>query len=382
MRPHTISSNRHPSRNGEEGALRAFLSAAADAIVITSLNGTIDSLNTSAEVLFGYHESEVIGMNAAQLLELRKHLPTASVTQISQDPTGRQPLFENGPATGRKKNGERFPLEIIAAEGTLDGVPVTIYQFRDVSAHFRQDQRIAELEREIAHLSRHSVLGELATMITHELSQPLTAITNYTAAASRCCSEPANDDQDNCVSLISKAGEQAKRAWLIMHRLRQLLQHRGAERALGDLRLAVDDAVQLATMGAGQLGIAVSVELPREPVPVLMDRVQIQVLIANLIRNAIDELSASEGERKVWIRLEVNAENFAEFSVGDTGNGISTEVFETIFDPFRTTKPEGLGVGLAVSRRIAQAHGGRLGASNRPEGGAVFSFLIPASMSE
>jgi two-component system sensor kinase FixL len=156
-----------------------------------------------------------------------------------------------------------------------------------------------------------------------------------------------------------------------------LLQHRGAECSRDDLRLAVDDAVHLATLGANQQGITVTVNKPSEPVMVLMDRVQVQVLLANLIRNAMDELSTINGERKIWITLSVNAQNLAELAVEDTGHGITPEVFENIFDPFHTTKAEGLGVGLALSRRIAQAHGGRLSAANRPEGGATFSFVVP-----
>ena len=137
--------------------------------------------------------------------------------------------------------------------------------------------------------------------------------------------------------------------------------------------------MQLSTLGASQDGITVTVALPPEPVIVLMDRVQVQVLLANLIRNAVDELSMVDGERRIWVRLSLNAEGLAELAVEDTGHGIAPEVFENIFDPFHTTKTEGLGVGLALSRRIAQAHGGRLAADNRPGGGAIFSFVVPVA---
>jgi two-component system, LuxR family, sensor kinase FixL len=231
----------------------------------------------------------------------------------------------------------------------------------------------------MGHLARHSILGELATSITHELSQPLTAIANYTAAAGRCGAEASPEELENSLDLIAKAGEQAKRAWLIMHRLRQLLQHRDTERVEDDLRLAVEEAVQLATLGAAQQGIEVSVDLPPEPVIVSMDRVQIQMLLANLVRNAVDELRSVNGERKIQIRLCLNDQQMAELSVADTGHGIAPHVFENIFDPFHTTKAEGLGVGLALSRRIAQAHGGRLSAANLPVRGAIFSFVVPVA---
>jgi two-component system, LuxR family, sensor kinase FixL len=177
--------------------------------------------------------------------------------------------------------------------------------------------------------------------------------------------------------LIEKAGEQAKRAWIIMHRLRKLLQHRDAEFGVGDLRHALGEAVELATLGAAQHGISILVDVPDEPVFVRMDSIQLQILLANLIRNAVDELRVSRGERKIWISLRRVEGEQAEILVEDTGPGIAPDVYANIFDPFLTTKPHGLGVGLAVSRRIALAHEGRLAARNRPDGGAAFSFLVP-----
>lgn len=359
-------------------SLRSSLQNAPEAFVVASSSGVIELLNRRAEELFGYSEGEVRGRKFAVLMEPGFQAKLATLGSFKPHPSVWTAVCGQTGTNARRKNGEIFPAEIQRSQSTQLGETVHIYYIRDVSVVFRQEQRIAALEREIAHLSRHSILGELATSITHEISQPLTAITNYTAAAARSRGT-TSEELANSFDLIAKAGEQAKRAWLIMHKLRQLLQHRGSERSVDDIRLAVDDAVQLATLGAAQHGIAVTVELTPEPVLVRMDRVQIQVLIANLIRNAVDELSTIDGERKIRIRLSVSAENLAELAVEDTGHGISPEVFENIFDPFHTTKPEGLGVGLALSRRIAQAHGGRLAAANRSEGGALFSFVVPVA---
>ena len=359
-------------------SLRSCLQNAPEAFVVTSLNGTIQLFNRRAQALFGYREEEVRGRKFVSLMEPGFKPKLAVLGTFNPDPSVWRPVCGQTGTRARRNNGELFPAEIQKNQSTQLGEIVHIYYIRDLSVNSRYEQRIAELEREIAHLSRHSVLGELATAITHELSQPLTAITNYISAAIRSHARGASPEElANSFDLIARAGDQAKRGWLIMHKLRQLLQHRGTERANDDLRVAVEDAVQLATLGAAQQGIAVTVELPPEPIIVMMDRVQIQVLLANLIRNAMDELSHTEGERKIWIRLSVNAQNLAELAVEDTGHGIAPEVFENIFDPFHTTKAEGLGVGLALSRRIAQAHGGRLSAANRPGGGAIFSFVVP-----
>jgi two-component system sensor kinase FixL len=359
-------------------SLRSCLQNAPEAFVVTEQSGAIVLLNRRAQILFGYREEEVRGRKFAFLMEAGFQPKLATLGTFKADPSAWTPVYGQTGTRARSKNGELYPAEIRENQYRQAGETVHIFYIRDISVISRHEQRIAELEREIAHLSRHSMLGELATSITHELSQPLTAITNYTAAATRCRSRGAAPEElASSFDLIAKAGEQAKRAWLIMHKLRQLLQHRGMEQTEDDFRLAVEDAVHLATLGAAQQGITVTVELPPEAIMVMMDRVQVQVLIANLIRNAMDELSTIDGERRIGIRLSVNAENFAELAVQDTGHGIAPEVFENIFDPFHTTKAQGLGVGLALSRRIAQAHGGRLAAANRPEGGAIFSFVVP-----
>ena len=249
-------------------SLRFCLLNAPEAFVVTGLGGNILSFNRYAQTLFGYDEEEVRGTKFASLMEPGFQPKVAALGTFKPDPSvWTQVCGQHRDSRARRKNGELFPAEIQKNQCTHVGEIVHIYYIRDLSLNARYEQRIAELEREIAHLSRHSVLGELATSITHELSQPLTAITNYTAAASRCRSQGATAEElANSIDLIARAGEQAKRAWLIMHKLRQLLQHRGAERSHDDLRLAVDDAVHLATLGAAQQGITVAVKLPPEPV--------------------------------------------------------------------------------------------------------------------
>ncbi len=230
--------------------------------MVTSLNGTILDFNRHAQTLFGYSEDEIRGSKFSLLMEPGFQPKLSALGTFNPDPAEWTPVCGQAGTKARRKNGELFPAEIQKNQSEQGGEIVHIYYVRDVSLTSRYEQRIAELEREIAHLSRHSVLGELATSITHELSQPLTAITNYTAAAQPIQSRGATAEElATSFDLIAKAGDQARRAWLIMHKLRQLLQHRGAEHAEGDLRLAVEDAVQLATLGAAQDGITVTVDV-------------------------------------------------------------------------------------------------------------------------
>lgn len=359
----------------EVDLLQDLLQVSPSVIISATLTGEITSFNKSAEQLFGYLQNEILGKNISELFGGEFSAKSTIESLPAQRRQAWTQIITDPPLVGRKKSGELFALELMLGDRAA-GDPLSYFFFvRDLAVQTRQEQRIAELEREVAYLAQHSLLGELATTITHELAQPLTAITNYTAAAGRCWNQGAEAEIGQ--ELLAKANEQAKRAWLIMHRLRKLLQHRDAEFGAGDLREALDEAIELATLGASHHGISILVDGPDEAVMVRMDTVQVQILLANLIRNAVDELRVSGGERKIWISLRIAEGDHAEVSVEDTGPGIAPDVYANIFDPFLTTKPQGLGVGLAVSRRIALAHNGRLAAKNRPEGGAAFRFIIP-----
>jgi two-component system sensor kinase FixL len=168
----------------------------------------------------------------------------------------------------------------------------------------------------------------------------------------------------------------------VIRKLRQLVSERSIDRVFADLCTTVQEAVQIASMGAAKHNIQISVELPPQPVIVLMDRSQILMLVSNLVRNAIEELVVWRHERKIEVALTLPTPDMAQVTVADTGPGILSTVFENIFDPFHTTKPEGSGMGLSLARRIAEAHSGRLAAANRPGGGALFMFCIPIGKGE
>jgi two-component system, LuxR family, sensor kinase FixL len=364
----------HPDFRRDEAALCSFIATAPHAIAVTDAGGIIQMWNPAAESMLGYCEDEVSGTAIEALFD-----PSFGSFPGAKSTFCCGPLPAMGELKARKKTGELVPVEAVAKQAQLGRQRIYLHYIRDVSPRQRFEQRISELQQELLHLSQQNVLGELASAITHELNQPLTAITNYAAAAKRCGCAASPEELKSSFALMDKAAGQAKRAWQIVHKLRSLVQHHGADCEKGDLRTAVEDAIQLASLGTSHQGITISVSLPAAPVTVLMDRVQIQILLTNLVRNGVDELRAVKGERKIRVALRARPGEEAEVSVEDTGRGLTPEVFESIFDPFHTTKPDGLGMGLAISRRIAEAHGGRLAAANRPEGGAVFTFVIPMS---
>lgn len=361
-----------------ESTLDSVLLAMPDPVLLASLGGSIRAVNSRAEELLGYSSADLAG----------RPISTVFTCEFEPGPPGNRfdpgswHTLTNGPTpVVRNRTGDILVTEVMRCDLIVSGAPVCAYRMTDASEVLRLRNRIAEAEREAALMSRLAILGELTAAIAHELSQPLTAISSYIAAARNCFVDNADERPKHSMELMSKAGAQAQRAWQIVQRLRTLLQNRSVIHRDWDLRQVVQEAIELATIGVEIDGFRIVTEIPDAPVIVKMDSVQIQILLANLIRNAIDELRVSTGQRIVTIGLRVD-DTAAEVSVADTGPGIAQHVQDSMFNPFLTTKPEGLGVGLAVSRRIAMAHGGYLEARNLEEGGAEFSFIIPVSVNK
>jgi len=354
----------------------SFLQACPDAMAVCTDRGLIRSLNPAAQRLFGYDDEEIAEQKFASLLmPVPPH--EMAVSQDYWDAAARL-----GNLKARKKSGEIFPVVLSKTEIEVNGGKLFIISMRDNSCKQRLHQRIADLQRELFHLSRYTVLGELASAITHELNQPLAAIKAYAFAARQNGAAAGESQSKENGQLLDKVAAQASRCGQIIHKLKRLVGDRNIDRVYDDLCSTVQEAVQLASMDAVKHNIEVTVSLPPQPVVMLMDRLQIQLLVTNLVRNAIDELASWRHERKIEIALTLPSAVTAELSVADSGPGIKLSEFESIFDSFYTTKPEGLGMGLALTRLIAEAHSGRLAAANRPAGGAVFKFLIPINPSE
>lgn len=359
----------------EGSALDAFLQSSPDATIICAADGLMRFINPAAQRLLGYNALEIIGQKFASLL-----MPVpADELALSQN------YWDGAASSGllraRKRNAEIFPVELARTEITAPEGSFVFVRMRETSSKQRLEQRNAELVQEILHLSRYKVLGELASAITHELNQPLTAIAGYAAAARATAAHAGGDEAREQTELLDKLAGQTVRCGQIVQRLKRLVGERSIDRVYGDLCSTVEESVQIAAMGWAKHGIDISVSVPPKPLITLMDRLQIQLLVTNLVRNAMDELAAWPHERKIEVSLALVSGDMAELIVADTGPGIAPGAFESIFDSFHTTKPEGLGVGLALARRIAEAHKGHLSAANRPTGGAAFRFRVPTHAS-
>jgi len=247
-------------------------------------------------------------------------------------------------------------------------------------AEQRQDEieRLANRQRdELAHLSRVAMLGELSGALAHELNQPLTSILSNAQAAQLFIARGvvSTDEIGPILDDIVKAD---RRAGDIIRRLRRLLKKDDSTRQWLDLNEVVSEVLRLTNSDRVSRGITIKLELSPDLPPVYGDEVQLQQVLLNLLNNACDAIEAVDALPALTVRTVCEAGNVL-VSVADRGSGIGAEDMERIFEPFVTTKAKGLGLGLSICRTIIQAHGGRLWAENRQDGGAVFHFVVPVA---
>jgi two-component system, LuxR family, sensor kinase FixL len=355
-----------------EARLSSVLDTAVDGIVVMDERGRIMVFNHACERLFGYRAEEVVGENVRLLMppEYSDHhdrfvdaYTTTGVRRIIG--IGRE-------VKGRRKDGEVFPIELSVGEaGTPDGRQF-VGVMRDLRPRKEAEERLSELQGNLIHMTRVSAMDEMGAALAHELNQPLTAIMLYLQAAAR-----AKPDMlpEATRMILGKAVREAERAGSIIQRMRQFVEKREPERKTHDLRLLVDEAVELALLG-NRMPPRVSRDYPREPALVSVDAVQIQQIVVNLTRNALEALKERSGPQ---LRLTIRPANGGMcFSVADSGPGIPPEILPTLFKAFSTSKRTGLGLGLAISKTIAQNHGGDLAVDPGGDGrGATFSLQLP-----
>jgi len=260
--------------------------------------------------------------------------------------------------------------------GELIALRVDITDIKNAQAALQErDERLRELQLDFTHVSRLSAMGEMAATLAHELNQPLTAVMNYVQAARRLLAVP-QADVARTTELMSKAADQAQRAGDIIRRLRGFVARGESERRPEDINEVVREASALALVGARTDGIVVTMDLDESLPPVMIDRVQIQQVLVNLIRNSVDAMM-NQAERWIRIRTMVEGADVVEISIADNGPGLAPDIEAHLFEPFNTSKPDGMGIGLTVCRSIVEEHDGRIWAVPADAGGAEFRFTVP-----
>jgi signal transduction histidine kinase len=244
-----------------------------------------------------------------------------------------------------------------------------------------RERRLRELQSELVHLGRVSKMGEMVTALSHEVNQPIAAITNYIRAGELLTER---GETEKGLSAFRKAAEQATRCAEVVRRVRGFLTKEKSEtsgRRLESLANAIEEAQALALLAPGGAGVTIKLQLDPIAAEAVIDKVQIQQVLLNLTRNAAEAMSESP-VREVVISTAALADRSIEVRVADTGPGLAVEVRAKLFKPFVSTKTNGMGVGLSICRTIVDAHGGRMWASDNPRGGTIFHFTLPPAEAE
>ena len=408
---------RLPERQNVEAELRrlaAIVASSSDAIVSTSLDGTITTWNQGAEAIFGYRPDEVIGrpifLLAApgredemplMLDRVRRGERIEHYETMRQSKDGRQiavsltisPICDiNGWIVGASKIARDITsrkcaeaellhltetLEQRVAERTAELEQANQRLRAEIAEREQADARLLELQSELFHAVRLSAVGQMAGALAHELNQPLAAATNFVNAARRLLASGERAKLGTVNEVMTEAAAEIMRAGQIIRRLRDFVALGETDRQPENLVALIEESSALALTGAGAAGVQAFFRFDPKAVRVFANRIEIQQVLVNLIRNALDAMAAC-ARRELEVRAILLDEETIEIAVADSGPGISRDVRHRLFEPFVSTKANGMGLGLSICRSIIEAHGGRLKSEPNPGGGTVFRFTLPS----
>jgi two-component system sensor kinase FixL len=361
---------------GESAMLRSILETVPDAMVVIDQHGVIQQFSKAAERLFGWRAEEACGQNVRALMPSPYREQHDGYLSRYLDTGERRIIGIGRVVVGQRRNGSTFPMELSVGEVNQGGRRLFTGFVRDLTERQQTRARLQELQEEVLHVSRLRSMGEMAAALAHELNQPLTASANYVAAAQRLIDAP-QPDLARVRQALALASAQTQRSGEIIRRLRAFVERGETARRPEQLDVLLEEASALALVGLGDRGVSVKYARDPDLPPVIADRVQIQQVLLNLLRNAVEAMEACP-VRELAIGT-TRWDSVLAVSVADTGCGIPPSIEAQLFQPFVTTKREGMGIGLSVCRAIVEAHGGRLWVEPNPGGGSVFRFTLPVA---
>jgi two-component system, LuxR family, sensor kinase FixL len=361
-----------------EQMARGMISTALDAFVQMDEGGLIVEWNPQAEITFGWPREEAIGKELAELI-----IPPAD---RAAHRAGFMRFLATGESTGSLL-GKRRELTALRRDGREVKVELAVtahrrhsgYVFngfvRDVTEQRAADSRLQQLQTELLHVSRFSAMGQMGSALAHEINQPLAAISNYLGAG-RHLLERSQPPAEKIREILDKAAEQAVRAGEIIRQLRSFVAKGETQRRPEAIGAVVEEATALAMIGTRHQNVRLNLQLDPDARIAVINRIQVQQVLVNLVRNAVEAMSESP-RRDLSIATRSLGDGGIEVAIADTGPGLAPEVSAQLFKPFVSTKSHGMGVGLSICQSIVEAHRGRIWAEANPVGGTVFRFTLP-----
>jgi PAS domain S-box-containing protein len=352
-----------------EAKLNAIFNASVEGIITFDKTGLIFSANAAVESIFGYKPEELTGSNISALLP---SLPS------SGSPYAAKRGGQIQEVEGLHKNGSIVPLDLSVAEYSINDTDYVTSIVRDVSSRKQREQRDKDHLNELAHATRLGLMGEMASGIAHEVNQPLSAVSSYTQVSLNLINSK-EPDLAKLSETLYKTQQQALRAGRIIHRMREFVKSQTKYRATADINALIHNAADLCLAELKQSGIELALKLEPNLLPVYVDHIQIEQVIINLLRNSIDALKSLPAgqQRQISIQSQLTLNNSIQVRVKDNGAGLDKEQQQKILTPFYTTKADGMGMGLSITRSIVEAHDGTLHFNSELGKGTTFYFTLP-----
>lgn len=363
-----------------EAQMRSILETVPTAMVVIDVHGRILSFSPAAERMFGHSANDVIGSNVSLLMTdefgLKHDGFLANYLRTGQ----RRIIGRPRMLTARHADGSEFPIELHVGEAVYQDNRVFTGFITDLSERLRSEEQLAQLSSELTQIGRINAMGELAAALAHEINQPLAAIANHVATAEVILENEQFSDplHERLFNQLRATRGQALRAGEIIRRLRDFVARRDIDLRVEAVEAAIREASALVLVGAQRLDVSIDYDLAPEAPFMFADKIQIQQVLVNLMRNALEALRATAADqRTIRVATRKLDGDRIEISVSDNGPGLAKPILDRMFLPFNSTKGEGsMGMGLLICRRIVEAHGGKMSAHNNEQGGATFRFTV------
>lgn len=355
----------------------AVVNAMIDAVITIDQRGLIKSFNHAAQTIFGYMDDEVLDKNINILMPF----PYSELHDeyIAQYLTSKQPhiIGIGRELVAKHKNGSIFPIQLSVSEIDNHDNKMFVGLIRDITQQKALEEKAKLHTEQLAHTERVNALGEMAAGIAHEINQPLAAISLFSQTAKNFCE---SGKHDRLPALFEKLSLHSLRASAVIERMQKMTKKGSRTKEIVDCNLMITEVSKLAESEARLHNIAIKITDSAQPLNVYVDRVQIQQVILNLLRNGMEAMQSIEGDSTdtiVELKINLNMDKYVEISVTDTGTGLPEQMRDTLFKPFSSTKKNGTGIGLSISKSIVEEHGGHISFYDNKPTGAVFMFTLP-----